>query len=158
MIFGFSILATFRGPIRLRPKTVCRIWAGCFPAVRILRKTASGDGFALINKLKTQPKRCRPAFFEAVPDVGLQDPRSGLSTSPPFAEEGPSCAQACVESVPGRTRADGLLEALNIAESESNRQRAPEPAKTCRTKTSACPRRCNSRMEIHSGFRRTGCE
>ena len=48
-LYGFSILAIFRGSIRRRPKTVCRIWAGCFPAVRILRKTASGDGLALID-------------------------------------------------------------------------------------------------------------
>ena len=33
---GFSIFATFQGPIRLHPRTVYRIWAGCFPAIRIL--------------------------------------------------------------------------------------------------------------------------
>ena len=95
----------------------------------------------LINKLKTQLRRCRPAFFEAVPD-GRRHAGSKIRPLnlriPPSAGDGPSSAQACVESVPGRTLADGILEALNIVKSESNRQRAPAPAKTRRTKTSAC--------------------
>ena len=55
-LYRFSILAIFRGPIRLHPKTVCRIWTNCFPAIRILRKTASGDGFALIDTSCYSPK------------------------------------------------------------------------------------------------------
>ena len=47
---------TVRCPICLRPKTVCRIWAGCFPAVRILHKTTSGDSFALIDTGCHSPK------------------------------------------------------------------------------------------------------
>ena len=47
---------TVRCPICLRPKTVCRIRAGCFPAVRILHKTTSGDSFALIDTGCHSPK------------------------------------------------------------------------------------------------------
>ena len=55
-LYGFSILATFQGSIRPRPKTVCRTRADCFPAVQILRQTASGDGLALIDICCHSPK------------------------------------------------------------------------------------------------------
>ena len=35
-MYGFSIFATVRGPIRLDPRTVYWIWSVCFPVVRIL--------------------------------------------------------------------------------------------------------------------------
>ena len=36
VVYGFSIFATVRGPIRLRPRLGYRIWADCFPASRFL--------------------------------------------------------------------------------------------------------------------------
>ena len=43
-LYKFSIFVTLRDPIRLRPRAVYRIWAGCFPAVWIKAQLSAGAG------------------------------------------------------------------------------------------------------------------
>ena len=92
------------------------------------------------------------AFFAAAPDVGRQDPDPRPCTA---AGNGPPSAPVGFESAAGRIRPGGILQAPDVPQSESNRQRSLGQTKTCPAKTSNCPRRPISRTEIHSGFGRT---
>ena len=108
----------------------------------------------LIGKLKAQIERCRSAFFAAAPaDGGRQDPDPRPCAA---AGNGPPSSPVGFESTAGRILPGGILEAPDVLQSESSGQISLGQRKTCRAKTSNCPRRSISRMEIHSASCRTG--
>ena len=112
----------------------------------LYRPPRAGSGLlaeaaCLTGKLKAQIERCRPAFFAAAPDVGRQDPDPRPCT---VAGDDPPSAPVGFESAAGRIRPGGILQAPDVLQSESNRQRSLGQTKICRAKTSNCPRACYS--------------
>ena len=73
----------------------------------------------LIGKLKAHLKRCRSVFFAAAPDAGRQDPDPRPCTA---AGNGLPSAAVGFESAAERIRPDGILEAPDVLQSESNGQ------------------------------------
>ena len=82
----------------------------------------------LTGKLKAPLKRCRSAFFAAVPDVGRQDPDP--RPYPAVGDDQPS-APSGFESAAEKIRPGGILEASDFLQSEPNRQRSLGQTKTC---------------------------